>query len=357
MSPSWPTDVRHRLGNVTGRVDYGIISLCDHLTSLDGHPQTQGQRLSAIADQAVWAEDAGFDVFGVGEHHFSDYILPAPELLLSFAAARTSTIRLGTSVTLLAKRDPVRYAEAFAVLDLLTDGRAEATFARGVSETTARIFGIEDFDQLRPIFDEFLRLVLRLLTEDEVTWSGEHRTPIDAVRLQPRPIQQPKQAFWIGGGLSNVSADLAAELDLPFHLPSLFRWPSDYAEIADHYRTASLARGGDPHIGFPSYLHVARTSQEARSRWRPHLDHYVDFALGTRSSFGRPTDFDGLIAGPAICGSPAEVAERVQEINDTLGLDRHLFLMDVGSLPESALRDAIDLMGAEVLPALASLDR
>ena len=336
-------------------VEYGIISLCDHLSAPDGGPPvTQAERLHAIADEAVQAEHAGFEVFGVGEHHFSNYILPAPELLLTYAAARTSTIRLGTSVTLLAKRDPVRYAEAFAVLDLLSNGRAEATFARGVSEKTAHVFGIADFDQLRPIFDEHLRLVLRLLTEDEVTWSGEFRSPLEAVRLEPRPIQRANDAFWIGGGLSQVSAGLAAELDLPFHLPSLFRWPGDYLEVVDFYRSESLGQGGMPRVGFPSYLHVARTSQEAEARWRPHLDHYVDFAVGTRSSFGRPTDFEALITGPAICGSPAQVIERIGEINDTLGLDRHLFLMDVGALPDKALQDSIDLVGTEVLPALRS---
>ena len=334
-------------------VDYGVISLCDHLAPPDGSAAvSQGERLHAIVDQAVLAEQAGFDVFGVGEHHFSDYILPSPELMLANVAARTSTIRLGTSVTLLAKRDPVRYAEAFAVLDLLSDGRAEATFARGVSERTAQVFGIEDFDELRPIFDEHLRLVLRLLTEDEVTWRGEHRTPLDAVRIEPRPIQKPRDAFWIGGGISNVSAELAAELGLPLHLPSLFRWPSDYVEVVDHYRSVAAANNSGGQIGFPSYLHVAKTSQEATARWRPHLDHYVDFAMGTRSSFGRPTDFDSLVAGPAICGSPAQVTERILEINDTLGLDRHIFLMDVGALPEAALHDALELMGSEVLPTL-----
>ncbi len=336
-------------------VEYGVISLCDHLASPGGGaPETQGQRLHSISDQAVRAEQAGFSIFGVGEHHFSNYILPAPELLLSHVAARTSTIRLGTSVTLLAKRDPVRYAEAFAVLDLLSGGRAEATFARGVSERTAQVFGIEDFDQLRPIFDEHLRLVLRLLTEDEVTWEGEFRSPIEGLRLEPRPIQTPSDAFWIGGGLSEVSAGLAAELGLPFHLPSLFRWPVDYTEVTDFYRTESERHGHRARVGFPSYLHVARTSQEAKARWRPHLDHYVDFALGTRSSFGRPTDFDSLISGPAICGSPAEVIERTMEINDLLGLDRQLFLMDVGALPERELHEALDLMGSEVLPALRS---
>ena len=338
---------------MSGRVEYGVISLCDHLASPTGDGRiSQAGRLQSIAAQAVAAEQAGFTVFGVGEHHFSDYILPAPELLLTYIAARTSTIRLGTSVTLLAKRDPVRYAEAFAVLDLLTDGRAEATFARGVSDTTAHVFGIENFDQLRPIFDEHLRLVLRLLTEHDVTWSGDFRTPLEGVTIQPRPIQEPKDAFWVGGGLSKVSAELAAELDLPFHLPSLFRWPSDYVDITQHYRERSRDGDGTPRVGFPSYLHVARTSQEAKARWQPHLDHYVDFAIGTRGSFGRPTGFDQLITGPAICGSPAEVTERIAEINQTLGLDRHAFLMDAGALPDVALHDAIELMGTEVLPAL-----
>ncbi len=336
-------------------VDYGVISLCDHLPALGRVPAiTQSDRLHAIAEQAVLAEQAGFDVFGVGEHHFSDYILPAPELMLANVAARTSTIRLGTSVTLLAKRDPVRYAEAFALLDILSNGRAEATFARGVSERSAQAFGIEDFAKLRPIFDEHLRLVLRLLTEDEVTWEGEFRTPLDRVRIEPRPIQTPAAAFWIGGGLSNISAELAAELGLPFHLPSLFRWPSDYMDVVNHYRATAEALGNTPRLGFPSYLHVAKTSQAAQAQWQPHLEHYVDFAIGTRSSFGRPTDFESLITGPAICGSPAQVVERISEINETLGLDRHIFLMDVGALPNAALHEAISLMGSEVLPALTS---
>lgn len=335
-------------------VDYGVITLCDHLSAPDGSSiTTQSERLRAVSDQAVRAEEAGFFAFGVGEHHFGNYVLPSPELMLAHITARTSTIKVGTSVTLLAKRDPVRYAEAFAVLDVLSQGRAEATFARGVSEDTARAFGIEDFDELRPIFEEYLRLVLQLLTESDVTWEGEFRSPLDGVTIQPRPIQQPSDAFWIGGGLSQTSANLAAELGLPFHLPSLFRWPEDYVEIVDFHRNAAAERGHTASVGFPSYLHVASTSQQAEARWRPHLDHYVDFALGTRSSFGRPTDFDALITGPAICGSPAQVAERIAEIDETLGLSRHMFLMDVGALPEKDLFDAIDLMGSEVLPTLA----
>ena len=335
--------------------DYGLLSLADHLVDpASGQRPTQARRLQAVVDAAVTAEAAGFAAFGVGEHHFSDYILSSPELVLAAAAARTERIRLGTSVTLLANTDPVRQAEQLATLDVLSGGRAEMTFARGVSETTAHAFGIADFDEIRPRFEEYLRLVLRLFAEDTVTWEGDYRAPLVDIRLQPRPIQRPHPPMWIGGGLSRTSSGLAADLGMPLFLPSLFRWPADYLEIVGFYRDRFRAadHATEPRVGFPSYLHVAATSQEARHRWRPHLEHYRDFALTLRSSFGRDTDFDSLLEGPAICGSPAEVVERIQEIDDLLGLDRHLFLLDAGGVPAEVLDDEMELLATEVLPKL-----
>ena len=131
--------------------DYGVLSLADHLPDpVTGATRTQAERLEQVVDLAVAAERAGFAGFGVGEHHFGRYILSAPELVLASAAARTTRISLGTSVTLLANTDPVRQAEQLATLDVLSGGRAEMTFARGVSEHTAHAFGIPDFDALRP---------------------------------------------------------------------------------------------------------------------------------------------------------------------------------------------------------------
>lgn len=340
-------------------IERGLLSLADHVADpATGRRNTQVERLRQVTASAVLAEEAGFDVFGVGEHHFSEYILSAPELVLAYCAAGTSRIRLGTSVTLLANVDPVRQAESMAMLDVLSDGRSEVTFARGVSEGTAHAFGIANFDDLRPRFEEFLRLVLRLLTETEVTWSGQHRSPLEGICIQPRPVQQPHPSIWIGGGLSNVSSDLAAGLGLPLMLPSLFRWPVDYREIVERYRARSEAAGHGQRarVGFPSYLHVARTSQEARARWRPHLEHYREFAREVRGSFGRPVDFDSLLEGPAVCGSPAEVVERLAEIDEALRLDRHFVLMDAGSLPDPVYREALDLMATEVLPAMRTRD-
>ncbi len=332
-------------------VAYDVLSLVDHLPDpLTGEEVTQTTRLEEVVASAELCEQLGFAGFNVGEHHFDRYIMPAPELVLAYIAARTTRIRLGTSVSLLANLDPVRFAEQLAVLDVLSGGRVEVTFARGASESTARAFGSESFEELRPKFAESLRLVLRLLTEDRVTWSGEHRTPLEDVRLEPRPLQSPGELIWVGGGLSTISADLAADLGLRFMLPSLFRWPEDYREIVARYRQRAADNGfaDQVQIAFPTYIHVAATSQEAKKRWEPYLTGYRDFALRLRGGFGRPVDYDSLLAGPAIAGSPAEVVDRIGEINTMLGLDRQLFLMDVGGMPATIVNESMQLL-AEAL--------
>lgn len=332
-------------------VAYDVLSLVDHLPDPQtGKEVTQTTRLEEVVASAELCEQLGFAGFNVGEHHFDRYIMPAPELVLAYIAARTTRIRLGTSVSLLANLDPVRFAEQLAVLDVLSGGRVEVTFARGASESTARAFGSESFEELRPKFAESLRLVLRLLTEDRVTWSGEHRTPLEDVRLEPRPLQSPSELIWVGGGLSTISADLAADLGLRFMLPSLFRWPEDYREIVARYRQRAADNGfaDQVQIAFPTYIHVAPTSQEAKKRWEPYLTGYRDFALRLRGGFGRPVDYDSLLAGPAIAGSPAEVVDRIGEINTMLGLDRQLFLMDVGGMPATIVNESMQLL-AEAL--------
>jgi alkanesulfonate monooxygenase SsuD/methylene tetrahydromethanopterin reductase-like flavin-dependent oxidoreductase (luciferase family) len=101
---------------------------------------------------------------------------------------------------------------------------------------------------------------------------------------------------------------------------------------------------------------VDKTSQAARARFRPYLEQYVAFARGLRDGFGRPLDFEGLIGGPAICGSPAEVVDRISEINERLGLDVHLLKVDAGGVPFEELRACLELAGSDVLPHLAPTD-
>jgi len=253
----------------------------------------------------------------------------------------------------------LRVAEDLGTLDVLSHGRAGMTFARGVLQSNLTAFGVTTAEDLRPRFEENLRLVIRLLTEERVTWSGHYRSPLEGVRLEPRPLQQPHPRIFIGGGLSEESCDLAAALGFPLALPSLFRHPEDYLPIVDRYKQRMVAHGFGARISlsFPSFVHVARTSQEARARWRPYFESYVAFAQTCRSGYGRPLDYESLLQGPAICGSPAEVVDRIGAINERLGLSLHYLMADGGGLPAPLLHEVIETLGRDVLPKLSATSR
>ncbi|TQM78982.1 alkanesulfonate monooxygenase SsuD/methylene tetrahydromethanopterin reductase-like flavin-dependent oxidoreductase (luciferase family) [Saccharothrix saharensis] len=326
-------------------MDVYLLILGDHLPNpYTGREVTECDRLRAVVEQAVVAEEAGFAGVAIGEHHFTRYIVSAPELLLATIAERTSTLRLSTGVTLLAHHDPVRVAENLATLDVLSRGRAELIVARGVSQRTDVAFGVQD--DLRARFDENLRLLLRLLEERHVTWEGKYRSPLVDVTTRPRPVQQPRPSVWMGSG-SAVSADLAVELGLPLMLPSTLRDPSTHRPVVERYRAAMGGRG---RVALPSHVFVAPTAAEARAVWRPHLAAYAQFADPWRGD--GEVDVDLLMEGAAVCGDPAEVTARLNRLTELLCLDAQLVMVDIGGLPHHAVLDAIRLFGREVLPNL-----
>ena len=99
------------------------------------------QRVRETIEQARVADEAGLDVFGVGEHHRSDFVGSAPSILLAAAAEHTERIKLTSAVTVLGSEDPVRVWEQFATLDLLSAGRAEIIAGRGSYTESFPLFG------------------------------------------------------------------------------------------------------------------------------------------------------------------------------------------------------------------------
>src|SRR5690554_506528 len=143
-----------------------------------------------LMEEIELADQVGLDVFGVGEHHRSEYVSSAPAVVLAAAARRTEHIRLTSAVTVLSSDDPVRVFQDFATLDLLSDGRAEIMAGRGSFIESYPLFGynLQDYDEL---FSEKLELLLKLREEEFVTWSGRHRAALDGRGVYPRPLQDP----------------------------------------------------------------------------------------------------------------------------------------------------------------------
>lgn len=342
----------------------GLLILGDSLPDPEsGARLTHAQRHRQIVEMSVDSEALGFDSVWLGEHHLCDYILSAPPVVLAAIAERTRTLRLGTGVTLLGSLDPVRAAEDYATVDALSGGRVEVVAGRGVLRRTYRDFG-HDPATSRELFAENVELLLRLWTEREVRWSGRFRAPLDGVRVTPEPVQKPHPPLWIGGGSAPDSVDLAARNGLPLMLPSVLAPPEAFANVVERYRERFVAgpSGARPRVGACSHVHVASDSSTARARWRPYHMGYLTWVMGLMAwgganmdagaSGGRPIglDYERMLAGPSVCGSPAEVADRLCAMRDALDLDVHIAMFDHGGMPEKLVRETLELFGAQVLP-------
>jgi len=342
-------------------VKQGLLTLGDWIADPHtGARLTHAQRHRQIVEMAVDGEALGFDSVWIGEHHLCEYIVSAPPVVLAAIAERTSKLRLGTGVTLLGTLDPVRAAEDYATLDALSDGRVEVVAGRGVLRRIYRDFG-QDPEASHELFAEHVDLLLRLWTERDVRWSGRFRAPLDGVTVTPSPVQKPHPPLWIGGGGAPESADLAARLGLPLMLPSVLAPPQAFKRTVERYRERFL--GSDrPRVGACSHVHVAHDSATARAQWKPYHTGYLAWvgkilAWGGMNMAASPTserplavDYDAMLAGPSVCGSPAEVADRICAMRDALALDVHIAMFDHGGMPEKLVRETLELFGARVLP-------
>src|SRR6202045_2883253 len=146
------------------------------------------QRMQNLLEEIVLADQVGLDVFGIGEHHRSEFVDSAPVVILGAAATRTNGIRLSSAVTVLSAADPVRVFQEFATLDLISQGRAEIVAGRGSFVESYPLFGLrlEDYDSL---FAEKLELLLKIRESTKVHWSGKHRAALTGQAIYPRPLQ------------------------------------------------------------------------------------------------------------------------------------------------------------------------
>ena len=171
------------------------------------------QRIQNLLEEIVLADQAGLDVFGVGEHHRSEFVDSAPAVILGAAATRTKNIRLSSAATVLSAADPVRVFQEFATLDLISRGRAEIVAGRGSSVEAFPLFGF-DLDDYDSLFSEKLDLLLKIRESTNVHWTGQHRAPLTGQAVYPRPVQNPLP-IWVGVGGTPASFVRAGTLGLP----------------------------------------------------------------------------------------------------------------------------------------------
>src|SRR5450432_3935626 len=189
-------------------MEFGYFTLSDN--HYENNPRDANQFVSDIAAEALYADQLGMHSAWIGEHHFSTLgVLSCPDLVLSYVAAKTKHIRLAPAVTVLPLHHPIRVAEQWASLDLLSGGRVDFAAGRGYDRREYQPFGVS-FDDNQSILKEGMEVVRRLWSlEAPISHRGRHYA-FDNVAITPRPVQRPIPAYV--ASFSRPSIELAARL-------------------------------------------------------------------------------------------------------------------------------------------------
>lgn len=331
-------------------MQFGIFSVGDvtHDPVAEQTP-SEHERLKAEVAIAKKAEEAGFDVFAIGEHHNPPFIPSSPTTILAYIAAQTERIILSTSTTLITTNDPVRIAEDYATLQHLADGRMDLMLGRGNTAPVYPWFG-KDIREALPLALENYNLLHKLWREDVVDWEGSYRTPLHGFTSVPRPLDGVAPFVWHGSIRTPEIAEQAAFYGDGFFANNLF-WPKEhFMRLIKLYRNRFAhyghGRQEDAIVGVGGQAFIRPKSQDAIREFRPYFNVAPVYGNG-------PSLEEVMEQTPLVVGSPQQVIDKTLEYREYFGdYQRQLFLMDHAGLPLKTVLEQLDLLGEHVLPVL-----
>ena len=354
--------------------------------------ESEPQRIRNDIEMGVVADEAGFDAFWAPEHHCLESYSHNSSSHLSCLAVglKTSNIRLVTGIFNLCPpiNHPVRVAEQIAMIDILTGGRIELGTGRGSGSTEVNTFGVSN-EQSRAMWEESIRAIPKMWTQDLFSWEGEHFSVPERCIL-PKPIQKPHPPLWVTS--SNPSTlEVAGRMGLGAAMFN-FADPETSRPLVELYKEATeksepVGEVANSRIMTISPALCLPDGDEARALYgagasdvAPNFTVYFDtipYIADRLKSIPRPipqTELRKLIAeaasdpslkGPiasgvntfdfhlenGICvGSPDEVAAVISRFRD-VGFDQ-LVIVPAPSpgIPHAKSLESIRLIGKEVLP-------
>jgi natural product biosynthesis luciferase-like monooxygenase protein len=343
---------------------FGIFFLCEQPP---WQPQAAAYR-DAI-DQAVYADALGFDAVWIAEHHFSEYgIVPDVAVLAAALAQRVRRMRIGTAVSILPFTHPIRAAESFAMVDVLSDGRLDFGVGRGYQPVEFAGFGLS-MAEARERFDESLEMIRRAWTEESLTLTGKFYQARD-VRVVPKPVQTPHPPIWMAA-VSPESFEQAARQGYRLLSAPSITPPALMRQSYQRYRQVWLESGHRPEDLEVPALHFTYVGDtEPRARREPEqcvMWYFRTFArliASDRPDAASPDyrfyararqhlegiDYPRLYDDVLLFGDIERVIDRIQFMRDELGVTYLLSWMNFGGLEGDLARDSIRRFAEKVIP-------
>ncbi|MDB5272851.1 MAG: oxidoreductase protein [Chitinophagaceae bacterium] len=323
---------------------------------VSGHAVNAHKRVQELIAEAQLADQIGLDVYALGEHHRPDYVVSAPEVLLTGIAAVTKNIRLTSAVTVLSSSDPVRTYQNFATLDLVSGGRAEIMAGRGSFIESFPLFGydLQNYDEL---FTEHLDLLLKINQQEQVTWKGKLRASINNLGVYPRPYQK-QLPIWLAVGGTPASMVRAGSLNLPVTVAILGSDPDRFVPLVELYRNSAKKAGHDEsqlQLAMNCHMHIADSSQQASDEFWPTYEKLMN-KIGKERGWGNMSrdQFEYMRSpkGSLLVGSPEEVVNKIMYQYGLFKHTRFLAQIIAGDLSHEKIMHSINLFGTQVAPEI-----
>lgn len=345
-------------------------------------PKRGKELYDAYIDTMVFAEQCGFDWVGCNEHHFSPYGLMANcNLIGAVLAQRTQRIGLAMLGNLIPLLNPIRVAEEYAMIDVMSGGRLIAGLIRGVPHEyiAYNVVPGESRERLR----EAVALIIKCWTEPEpFGWEGEfYQYP--SVSIWPKPMQRPHPPILMSAS-NEESAEFAGQHGAMMGM-TLIADLNVAQRCIETYKRSARAHGLDPapgHILLGYNTCIADTDEEARHHLAEGQRYFHKFLMHSirdaqrlvvqKSRFFAQEQYgerfvsrlatlnersidDMIEAGSVLCGSPKTVLKQMRRVRDELGNGWFNLNMKIGNIPDAVVLRSMELFRDEVLPEAASL--
>lgn len=295
------------------------------------------------------AEQLGFESIFLVEHHFTGGGQVSASLnLLSYLAACTTRMRLGTAVVVLPWHNPVLLAEQVATLDVLSGGRVDFGVGRGYRKVEFEQFCIP-MEEAQERHSECLEIVLKAWTSPgRFSHRGKHWQYQDIV-VEPAPLQQPHPPIWMAagtpGGISyvagsnyNLLLDQLATLD-------------QVAERVRIYGDGLAAKGRERdagRVGVTRGLHIVTTEEERKKALERRRDVVRNIGDIARRPGADAPSYAEMVAADdaALIGTPEEIIEKLRQLS-ARGVE-YVLLSNA-----TATRKTLEVFATEIMPHVA----
>ena len=327
--------------------------------------------------QIQYGEALGYQSVWLAEHHGSRYgSMPRLAVAAAAIAERTTTMRIGTAVTILPFDNPVRTAEDFAMVDVISNGRLDIGVGRAYQPLEFKNMGLADRqDHSRELFQESLDIVLGLWNNEKFSYPGKH-WQLDEVECHPRPLQKPVPIHVAAISPATFGMVAAKNLNI-IQAATLMPLTELKAFCLDAKRKLMAHGHRAENLDFPLLwiTHVANSFDEGKQRSVAALKWVFDTLLALVPQGAKsPKSYEAFAAaadayhevggfpveilndtGNLVLGTPDFAAQRMAEVRNDMGQQEVILWMQVGGLDDKHVRDSMRLFAEQVMPRFKGL--